>query len=68
MTSEQKFKAEFPHARHTVEAVCGTLKRFTVYAGDYVCAEACTKERAYRLALEYVEAGYITPDPKEKAA
>lgn len=65
MTYEARFKAFYPFARHTVDPLCGTLKRFTVYAGNYVCAEATTKEGAYKRALEYEAEGYIQPDPEE---
>ena len=67
MTYEAQFKAKYPYAHHTVELSMGTLKMFTVYAGDYVCATACTKERAYRAALKYEAAGFILPDPEEMA-
>jgi len=63
MTAEQKFRAAYPNAHHVVEP--GTVPTVAVYAGDYICAEACTVQRAYRKACAYVEAGIIQPDPTE---
>ena len=67
MTYEAQFREKYPYARHTKEPFLGTLKRYTVYAGDYLCAEACTKERADKLALEYEAEGFIQPEPTEQA-
>lgn len=69
--SERAFRAKYPYARHEVterRGVLGALPRFTVYAGDYLCAESWQLARAYRNALEAAELGYITPDPDEQAA
>ena len=67
MTYEAQFKEKYPYARHISELVSGTLKRFTVYAGDYLCSEACSKERAYKIAIEYDADGLILPDPYERS-
>ena len=65
--AEKQFRAKYPNTRLVVEKVgVGTLgMRYTVYAGDYLCAESWNKQRAFAQALELEEAGFIQPDPNE---
>ncbi len=65
--NEMQFKAKYPnaHLRETGRSIAH-YKVVAVYAGDYLCAEGLTSERAYRDALQYEAAGMITPDPNEQ--
>jgi hypothetical protein len=63
---EMRFRAKYPHTR-VVESPSGVhgMSKFTVYAGDYVCADGLSKLSAFKRALAYEESGLITPDPDE---
>jgi len=63
--AEREFRGKYPNAnvRPTGREYCP----FAVYAGDYICAEGSTRAAAFKLALDYDEAGIITPDPQEQA-
>jgi len=66
--AEREFRTKFPNTRVSVEesAIRG-MDRYTVYAGDYLCAQALSAARAFRAALDYDAHGIITPDPLEVA-
>lgn len=63
---EKAFKEKYPYAREVADSSSRYRNKWTVYAGDYICTEAYSRAEAYRLALEYVEAGLIQPDPLEQ--
>lgn len=64
--AEKQFVAKYPHGR-AVMTTNKPYEMFTVYAGEYPCAEGHTRAEAFRRALEYAEQGLITPDPEEAA-
>jgi hypothetical protein len=64
--AEKDFKALYKNARHVADReTLGT--KFTVYAGDYLCAESYSRQNAYNNALEWTQAGFIQPDRDEVA-
>jgi hypothetical protein len=64
---ERSFRAKYPNARciETKSSLPGGLSTFTVYAGDYLCAESWGRGRAFMMASQYERDGLITPDPNE---
>jgi hypothetical protein len=65
---EREFRRRFPHARVTTEPAGAQMTRYTVFAGNYICAFGLSKRDAFKRALEDVNAGFIQPDPDEVAA
>lgn len=65
--TEHKFREMYPNARHVLDRNGLFPPVYTVYAGDCVCASACTRSRAYAKSLEWVNARLVTPDPTERA-
>lgn len=68
--AEREFRRRFPHTRLEVESYgSGTLdayKRYVVYAGDYLCTASVDRAHSFKQALEWVNAGLISPDPAER--
>jgi hypothetical protein len=64
---EKEFRAKYPHARVMTDRVCHSLVRYTVYAGDYICAESVSRATAFRVAFKQAEFGTITPEPTEQS-
>lgn len=65
--AEREFRSKYPNARFVVEKD-RFGKRFTVYAGDYLCADSHSRAAAFSNALAWSESGLITPDPNEAAS
>jgi hypothetical protein len=61
--AETEFIAKYPNARVVPYPDLGY--RFAIYCGDYLCAGARTRGRAFAEALRYDMDGIITPDPNE---
>lgn len=59
---EIAFRAKYPNARVFDGKAC-----YTIFVGDYICAEGETVALAFREAMSYDEDGLITPDPNEVA-
>jgi hypothetical protein len=65
--AEIAFRARYPNARVFVGRVVLIRSRYTILAGDYLCAEGPTVALAFREALRQDDAGNIKPDPSEVA-
>lgn len=64
---EKRFRAKYPNTRVAVKS--GSYRpHYTVFAGDYPCAEGYTRTDAFREAMRCDEYGLITPDPNEVSA
>ena len=64
--AERAFRAIYPNARvETGPSGIHGMLRFSVYAGDYLCAASLTRANAFKCALHGAEIGNITPDPEE---
>lgn len=64
---EKMFRAEYPNARLVVEPISGSIRRYTVYAGDYLCAQSVGRHHTFMVAYMDAHRGTITPDPNEVA-
>jgi len=64
--AEIAFRDKYPNAR-VFDCRVFFRCRYTIFAGDYLCAEGPTVALASREALRQEEAGNIKPDPTEVA-
>jgi hypothetical protein len=63
---EIAFRAKYPNGRiHDSKAAW--KRRYSVFAGDYLCAEGPTVALTYREAVRQERLGNISPDPNEVA-
>jgi hypothetical protein len=64
--AEIAFRAKCSNAR-VFDGKVFNRSRYTIFAGDYICAEGPTVALAFREALRQEESGNIKPDPSEVA-
>lgn len=66
--AEKQWRERFPYTRvETEPSGIHGMVRYTVYAGDYLCAVSIDRKRAFLTAWQDLSSGTITPDPNEQS-